>query len=314
MEAGLFKPSHGLFIGQAVVLFLLLVVGVTVLVTNDRFWVQMANAAFLAFAFGQGGFFMHDVGHGQVVNARSRRLVHVCLNTFLGWSTAWWVEKHGSHHAAPNRLGRDPDIAVGFVAFSKNQAEGKRGLCRFVVRYQHLFLPLLLFFEAWHLRVGAIMYLRKQATVQARTDLFLMALHALVYFGVLFYFLPVLFAAVFVLVHNGLLGLYLGMAFVPNHIGMPVVTADESLDYLRDQVITARNISGGWWVSALFGGLNFQIEHHLFSGMSRYRLRQAACIVEEFCRRKGIAYHSVSLSRSYREVFGYLREMARYAT
>ena len=72
-------------------------------------------------------------------------------------------------------------------------------------------------------------------------------------------------------------GLYMGASFAPNHKGMPIIPADVKLDFFTKQVRTSRNISGGWWATALMGGLNYQIEHHLFPSMPRPHLRAGAC-------------------------------------
>ena len=136
----------------------------------------------------------------------------------------------------------------------------------------------------------------------------------LAYLGVLMWYLPFWHAVAFVAVHNGLLGLYLGMAFVVNHTGMPVLESSTGdADYLRTQVTTARNLPGGWWLTFLLGGLNFQIEHHLWSGMPHYALRKAASIVQPFCEKRGIPYHVVSPWKAVTEVYVHLREMAQYA-
>jgi hypothetical protein len=56
----------------------------------------------------------------------------------------------------------------------------------------------------------------------------------------------------------------MGSSFAPNHIGMPLVSPKLKLDFLRRQVLMSRNISGGPPISVFMGGLNYQIEHHLF--------------------------------------------------
>jgi Fatty acid desaturase len=56
----------------------------------------------------------------------------------------------------------------------------------------------------------------------------------------------------------------MGSSFVPNHIGMPLVSPKLKLDFLRRQVLMSRNISGGPPMSIFMGGLKYQIEHHLF--------------------------------------------------
>jgi fatty acid desaturase len=55
----------------------------------------------------------------------------------------------------------------------------------------------------------------------------------------------------------------MGCSFAPNHKGMPIIGAQEKLDYVRRQVLASRTVRGGWFTDLLFGGLNYQIEHHL---------------------------------------------------
>jgi hypothetical protein len=74
-------------------------------------------------------------------------------------------------------------------------------------------------------------------------------------------------ALVFVVVHQGLFGLYLGCSFAPNHKGMPTLSDADQLDFLRRQVPTSRNVAGSRLVDWGLGGLNYQIEHHLFPNM-----------------------------------------------
>ena len=70
-------------------------------------------------------------------------------------------------------------------------------------------------------------------------------------------------------------GVYLGCSFAPNHKGMPLVPKDMSIDFFRRQVLMSRNVGEGRAVTFLLGGLNFQIEHHLFPSMPRPTLRRA---------------------------------------
>ena len=55
---------------------------------------------------------------------------------------------------------------------------------------------------------------------------------------------------------------------------MPLVSPRLKLDFLRRQVLMSRNISGGRLMSIFMGGLNYQIEHHLFPSMARPHLRR----------------------------------------
>ena len=110
-------------------------------------------------------------------------------------------------------------------------------------------------------------------------------------------------------VHQAVFGLYLGCSFAPNHKGMMIVAAHEKLDYLRRQVLTSRNVRGGWFVDQLLGGLNYQIEHHLFPSMPRPHLRRAQHLVRRFCAEQCIAYTETTLFGSYAIALRYLHSL-----
>jgi fatty acid desaturase len=106
-------------------------------------------------------------------------------------------------------------------------------------------------------------------------------------------------ALLFVSIHKGLQGVYLGCSFAPNHKGMPVLTAEQASDPLLRQVLTSRNIRGGPLTDFVLGGLNYQIEHHLFPSMPRPNLRHAQSIVRRFCADRGVSYAESSVFASY---------------
>jgi fatty acid desaturase len=110
-------------------------------------------------------------------------------------------------------------------------------------------------------------------------------------------------------VQLALFGLYMGGSFAPNHKGMAILPKDMSIDFLRRQTLTSRNISGGPLVWTGMGGLNFQIEHHLFPSMPSVNLRRARPIVRAFCEQRGVRYTETTLIGSYRIVLRYLQQV-----
>ena len=116
-------------------------------------------------------------------------------------------------------------------------------------------------------------------------------------------------AAAFLAVELAVFGLYLGSSFAPNHIGMPLVSPKLKLDFLRRQVLMSRNISGGRFMSILMGGLNLQIEHHLFPSMARPYLRKVQPLVAAYCAAQGVPYTQMTLWQSYGAVIRYLNSV-----
>ena len=118
-------------------------------------------------------------------------------------------------------------------------------------------------------------------------------------------------AVVFVLVHQGLFGLYLGCSFAPNHKGMPILTANDDSDFLRRQVLTSRNVRGGWLTDLALGGLNYQIEHHLFPSMPRPNLRHAQADRARLLPGAWPVLCQTSLLDSYRQALRHLNAVGR---
>jgi fatty acid desaturase len=87
---------------------------------------------------------------------------------------------------------------------------------------------------------------------------------------------------------------------------MPTIKAGSKIDYLRRQVLTSRNVRGGWFTDLLLGGLNYQVEHHLFPSMPRANLRKAQAVVRAHCAAYAIPYTETSLFGSYAIVLRHL--------
>lgn len=114
-------------------------------------------------------------------------------------------------------------------------------------------------------------------------------------------------ALAFVAVQQAVFSLYLGVSFAPNHKGMPVIPADSKLDFARRQIVTSRNVSGGALLTFALGGLDYQIEHHLFPSMPRPNLRRAQHLVKTFCQTNRLTYCEVSFFQSFRLIVRHLR-------
>ncbi|MFE7780140.1 fatty acid desaturase family protein [Streptomyces nigrescens] len=275
---------------------------------GDSWW-QMVVAAFLAVVFAQVALVTHDVAHRQVFRGRRPSEVGGLLfgNLGVGMSYGWWMNKHTRHHANPNHEELDPDVAPDILVWSRDQARAATGLPRFIGRYQaQLFFPLLTL-EGFNLRVSSIRALRSPTMKHWGSEAALLLTHIVLYLSALFLVLSPGRALAFLLVHQALFGVYLGCTFAPNHKGMPTLTGGARPDFLRRQVLTSRNVRGGALTDFLLGGLNYQIEHHLFPSMPTPHLRRAQTIVRAYCAELGVPYHETGLIRSYAEALRHLR-------
>ncbi|MFF8391858.1 fatty acid desaturase family protein, partial [Cellulosimicrobium funkei] len=263
-------------------------------------WGQLFVAVALAVVFGQLGLAAHDLAHQQVFSRRrpSEAGGLLVADLLLGMSYGWWMNKHTRHHANPNHEGKDPDVSPDILVWSRRQARRARGLPRFVGKHQAaLFFPLLTL-EGLNLSFSSFRALKNPSVKRPALECTLLVTHFVVYFGGLFAVLSPAKALVFLAVHQGLFGIYLGSVFAPNHKGMPMIEEGTRLDFLRRQVLTSRNVRGGLLVDAVMGGLNHQIEHHLFPSMPTPALARAQVITERYCAELGIPYHRTGLIAS----------------
>jgi fatty acid desaturase len=273
-------------------------------------WATLGVAAFLAVMFTQVAFVGHDAGHQQIFGShRANRLVGLAVgNALTGMSFGWWVPKHNAHHAHPNQVDRDPDVGAGVIAFTFDpEVTGRRsGAARLLAPWQAwLFFPLLLL-QGAGLHVSSIQTLWRRRDRGAAVEGLLLVGHAALYLTAVLWLLSPLRALAFIAVQQGLFGLYLGCTFAPNHKGMPIIDRDTDMSFARRQVITARNVTGGWFITLMLGGLNYQIEHHLFPSMPRSNLVKAQSIVQAFCLEHDLPYRQDSLVGSYRQALRHL--------
>ncbi|WP_353848730.1 acyl-CoA desaturase [Cellulomonas sp.] len=275
-------------------------------------WWQLAVAAGLGVLLTQCAFLAHEASHRAVLQGgpANDRLGRFVATFVVGTSYAWWMNKHSRHHANPNQVGKDPDISFEAIVFTPEAAQRHSGLrATFTRRQGYLFFPLLLL-EGVNLHVQSVRSLLVRGPVAGRAlELGLIVAHFALYLGALVWFLPPGLALAFLGVQLAVFGLYMGAAFAPNHKGMPIVGADERLDFFSKQVRTSRNIAGGWWATALLGGLNYQVEHHLFPSMPRPHLARTRLLVRAHCRSLGVPYTETTLMQSYGIVVRYLNEV-----
>ena len=310
-EAGLLEKQPRFYAIQVLLLASLLAASIATLVLVESLWLQLLNAAFLAFIFTQVSFLGHDATHRQIF-----RSVHVnnvfgtvFWNVVLGMSNRWFIYRHNRHHAHPNEEENDPDADLIMLSFSKEQANSRLGLIGMMVRYQVLLVPLLAL-EMIVLRYASYRFFVLQRGKYPLAEIAISALSLAIYLALAYYFLGLGGALLFIAVHQLCFGLYFASVIASNHKGMPLWEPGRELDFLRQQVLTARNVSSHPLVDFWYGGLNYQIEHHLFPSMSRNKLRDAQVIVRQFCRERGIDYCETGLRQSYVDILQALRTVS----
>jgi fatty acid desaturase len=300
---GLLEPQTGYYVGLALLTLGLLAASLACLAWVDAPSWQLLNAILLAFVFGQIGVIGHDADHGQVFrSARCSDAVGVAVTFFTGLERSWWRTKHSAHHRAPNQQGLDPDLEISVIACSQEQARAKSRWLRPIVAFQAFWFFPLCCLQGLNWQLSGLRFVVVEKLGYPVAERIAMFGHVAVYWAMVFSLLPPLQGLLFVAVHQACFGLYMGLMFAPNHMGMPIIEGDAKLGFLEHQVRATRSIRSSRVLDYLWCGLNRQVEHHVFPTMSRNQLRVVRPWVMALCRSRCIPYHEVGPLASYGEI------------
>ncbi|WP_211233254.1 fatty acid desaturase family protein [Brevibacterium album] len=312
-DAGLMRRRYGFYLTRICVWVLVLAALVAAIVLLGETWFQLIVAALIGMVMAQLGFLSHEAAHREVFASRewNEWASRIVAGLLMGLSFSWWMAKHNTHHAHPNQVGADPDIESNLLAFTPEASDQRTGrVSRLLARRQGVFFVPLLLLEGLNLHVASLKTLFTTREVPHRfPELTLIIVRHAAYLTLLFAVLPVGMAIAFFGVQVGTFGLMLGGAFALNHMGMPTVPAGIHLDFLRRQIRMSRNIEDGPLVRFLMGGLQFQIEHHLFPTAPRPSLPAMQKLVREHCDRLDIPYTQRTLAEASSTVIAYLNQV-----
>lgn len=274
------------------------------------------GAMLLGICAAQFGFIAHEASHRQVFlsNKWNDLFGKISANLFAGLSYGFWMKKHNQHHKTPNQIHKDPDIHIRVLAFRTEDMQAKKLPERVITKNQGWLFPILLTLTGFDLLMDSFAAIVKKDAnghrLPGRLGEFAMMMFRQAVPAVIFMVLfgPVFGAAIW-LIFMLTFGLFMGGAFAPNHKGMPLVPENSKINFFERQVLTSRNIKPSWLKDNLMGGLNYQVEHHLFPSMPRPNLARTREIVMEFCREKNVPYTEKGLFQSYGIVISYLNKV-----
>ena len=332
---GLFNASPLYYVYKVLTNLAILATSVFLAVSFDSMVMHIVGAVFLGLFWQQCGWLAHDFLHHQVFKTRALGdLAGIIVgNLFQGFSVQWWKSKHNSHHAVPNLHESSPDAADGdpdidtmpILAWTLKMAESAKdsSLGRFMIRWQAVFyFPVLLFarlawaYQSWvfvfggygqHSVKGAALDRKKMA--YPLLEKLALILHYTWVLAIM-YHMPLLNALVYFLVGQTSCGLMLAIVFGLGHNGMAVYPANERPDFWKLQVTTTRNVTSTPFVDWFCGGLQYQVDHHLFPMLPRHNLKKVHTLVESFCKEQGVSYHEADMLTGTIEVLEHLQKVS----
>jgi fatty acid desaturase len=300
---------------KLVLLIVLLSVALFFSWTQTAWLGQIASYAALSFVLTQFAFLGHDAGHGTLhaKPALNRMFGQFCMTVVTGLAFDEWIDRHRAHHRFCQIDGQDPDMDVAhLVALTPEAFAKKGGVGRFFLQFQHLFIwALSLFFghSQRHLsHLGVLKDLRRY-----RLDAVILALHFSLWFGLPCFLLDVPFsvAALSYVIPLFILGPHFAAIFWVNHIGMPLIKNADEFSFFEHQYTTSRSISNPSKLNWFFGGLNFQIEHHLFPQVPSHKLAFVQRIVKQHALKHRLTYHEQTWPQAIRDIAKHLHVISR---
>jgi|EP00566_Odontella_aurita_P012105 fatty acid desaturase/predicted heme/steroid binding protein len=317
---------------------------------SDSIAVHIGSALLMGLFWQQCGWLAHDFLHHQVFKKRKYGdLVGVFWGDLMqGYSMQWWKNKHNGHHAVPNLHNStaqsqdgDPDIdTMPLLAWSLKQAQSFRELradgkdspfVKFMIKWQAFtYFPILLlarlswlnesFKTAFGLgaaSANAALEMKRKGLQYPYLEKMGITLHWAWVIAVSSGFgrFSVPYSLMYFLISTCSCGLFLALVFGLGHNGMATYDATTRPDFWKLQVTTTRNITGGhgipqFFVDWLCGGLQYQVDHHLFPMMPRHNLARTHELIESFCKEWGVKYHETDLVDGTVEVLQHLQKVS----
>jgi len=263
-------------------------------------WGVIGLALFMTIIFTRAVFVSHDVLHTQYFKNKSFsfKISYPFAAIILSNSPSWWDFKHNiNHHTWCNVPEKDEDILAMDGAFTTKYKGDKAWLRS--IKYLVFWGAMFFMYPAFILQSYNFVIKRKKWF-----ELFMMLLHWPIVWGPVFYFLPFSEAVSVYLILNFTLSPWLAFGFITNHLGCEVFDKEEGekLGWMELQMRTSRSLKGGSFVHWFYGGLNTQIEHHLFPKAPRFNLLKIQKMTREYAQKHGIKYFETTPIEAYVQI------------
>ena len=305
----------------AVISYSLLVFG------NLPLWGIILCAVSLTFSLNGIGFnIMHDGVHGGYSNRPIINKIMGLSMDLIGGSSYFWYWKHNYlHHSYPNITGHDDDIEAGvFARFSPHQ---KRYSFH---RYQHIYIWFLYGFLAikWHLFDDFQVYVSSK--INGHPIERPKGWDAIIFFGgkLCFFTLAFVIPSFYYPIHYVLLFYILiaGIQGAKMAVVLQLAHCNEEAEFPENSSLHGKSMDTSWVVHQLLttadfarnnkllnwyvGGLNFQVEHHLFPKICHINYPEISKIVAQTCKEYKVTYFAydsfISGLKSHYEWLRYL--------
>lgn len=313
-ESGILERAYFYYFILTIITFSVFLLSLYFIYTSSSYLVLFVSAVTLVFASVQFGGILHDAGHRAIFkSAIANDVIGQIAGSIIVMGFGRWKDRHNKHHASPNIVDEDPDLEMPFHTFNKSKFLEKKGIEGAFKKYQaYIFYPIRSLFIVSR-RIEAYKDCFNGNLAQKIIKLSVFTIGIGFWFILPVYLLGWAKGLFMLLIVNVLSGLYFPSIFAPNHKGMPQYKKGANVSFLEQQIVTSRNVKPGFLQDNLLVGLNFQIEHHLFTACPRNKLKLITPYVKEICRRTGINYTETGFIQSNIIIVKELNRIAKFA-
>lgn len=309
--AGILERDYFYYAKTIAFVFSGLFLGIFFIFISSSFIITVASGLLFSFFVVQIGGLFHDSGHRTIFKSvRNNDIIGYIACFFLAYTYKKWRINHNKHHANPNEEDMDPDIERPMFSFNEKQMKEKKGYWKFLSKMQFYTYYPIGALTAIYVQLANIFYF---TTEPKKTKYWEKLLYAVGIFawlaGPIIAFDLVKAFTVYFTVYP-LVGIYLFNVFAPNHKGMPQIKKGQEISFLEQQIITSRNIKGGFFTDLILLGLNYQIEHHLFTNCPRNKLKLITPYVKKICEKYGLEYTEVGIVETNRIILNELKQVS----
>lgn len=318
---GWFEADLSYFVYKDIIALSILLIGLVCIVMGESFLVRtVIGGSIVGLALQQVAFVAHDAGHRGIVHPKPGGGIN-----WLGWfhgavcfgvSIEMWVDEHSGHHAMTMRPHEDPQfkyLPVFLISPKEldrfNELSNiEQILAKWLVPFQHYTLiPISMIIGRFNLHIISLIYAIKTKKYYDVGGLILY----FAWFGTIASLLPTNEIIPFVLISYIVAGI-LHIQLTISHLATDSFTAeeDEKEQFFAFQCKTTRNIDSTWIDDWFHGGLQFQIEHHLFPQMPRHYLAKVKPLVEELCIKHNVPYRSTGFFNAVGECLSDFRRLS----
>lgn len=303
---GFMERNYGWYTYKTLATYGLCLAGVVLAYTGN--WVL--SAIVMGIFWQQAGWLGHEFGHHDVFQSRKWNNIFAYLtsNVLMGFSVNWWKDRHNNHHAITNVLEDDPDVDnlplflwdIKHIPLTAPKDDGRVNIAKHLVPYQAYYWPLFTPLLRWIWLLQSMVYVRKLknhvSPALRRTysfELPLLALHHILVFILMAVTMPsIKVAASWWLLSNAIGGCFIAIIVFTSHYACDTYDPNDrcQLNFVDLQLYTTRNIAPGFFMDWFAGGLNYQIEHHMFPQMPRNRLNECSVRVRKWCAENNVPY------------------------